>query len=100
MTNIIMFASQAEVTTDRAGRYLDQLCKHFAHKIPVTLAPGRGTITFSEGECDLTSNETLLTLKVSANTADAVKQLEDVVARHLARFAFREPPVIAWSPIP
>ena len=39
-----MSTSQAQVTTALASRYLQQLCKHFAHKLPTTYDTGQGRI--------------------------------------------------------
>ena len=38
------FSSEARVATAAPARYLAQLCKHFAHKLPVTLGDDRGRI--------------------------------------------------------
>jgi hypothetical protein len=45
--------SVAEIATPRAGGYLQQLCKHFGHRIPVTFDERSGHLTFSSGECRL-----------------------------------------------
>lgn len=86
----------AEITTERASIYLQQLCKHFAHKLAVEFTPERGTIPFSIGTCRLEAAGDRLTLKAEAENADLLIQVEDVVERHLVRFAFREPPEIVW----
>ena len=90
--------SVAEITTERASIYLQQLCKHFAHKIPVEFTPERGTIPFSMGTCRLEAAGDKLTLKAEAENADLLAQVEGVVERHLLRFAFRDPPEIVWRP--
>ena len=90
--------SQAEIATPLASRYLQQLCKHFAHKLPVTFDPRQGRIEFDAGTCELAATADLLTLRVAAADAEALAQLEQVVARHLERFAFREQPQVAWAP--
>ena len=41
-----MSTSHAEIPTASASRYLQQLCKHFAHKLPVTFDPAEGRIGF------------------------------------------------------
>jgi len=41
-----------------------------------------------------------LTLRVGAEDAVQLAQLEDVVARHLERFAFRAPVAIEWRTAP
>jgi hypothetical protein len=88
--------SRAEIATAQAGRYLGQLCKHFQHKIPVTLEADRGHITFGKGDCRLLAADGVLTLEVAAADAAALAEVQDVVARHLVRFAFREPLDVAW----
>ena len=48
-----MKQSVAEITTERASIYLQQLCKHFAHRLAVEFTPEQGTIPFSIGTCRL-----------------------------------------------
>lgn len=89
--------SGAVVTTPKAEGYAAQLCKHFAHKIPARFEDGAGEIEFGAGTCRLTAKGDRLTLTVEAATLEAVAQLEDVVARHLLRFAFREELAVDWQ---
>lgn len=90
-------ASQARVSTPKARNYLIQLCKHFAHKIPATFADNKGRIAFDGGVCELDADdESALVLAVSAAGAEKLAALEDVVDRHLKRFAFKEELNIAW----
>jgi uncharacterized protein len=88
--------SVAEVATPKASRYLQQLCKHFAHKLPVTFNERSGQITFSVGECRLDADEDALRLRLAARDDTQLAQLQDVAARHLVRFAFREEIQIHW----
>lgn len=37
-----MPSSTATISTTRASGYLQQLCMHFAHKVPVTFTPQAG----------------------------------------------------------
>jgi hypothetical protein len=90
--------STAEFATPQASRYLQQLCKHFEHKLPVTFDATSGRIAFSSGVCELTAAEGVLRLACTAPEAEKLPQLQDVVARHLIRFAFREDVRIAWRP--
>ncbi|QPF89161.1 DUF2218 domain-containing protein [Bradyrhizobium commune] len=90
--------SVAEISTERASIYLQQLCKHFAHKLAVEFTPEQGRIPFSLGTCRLEAADGRLTLKVEAEDADRLVQVEGIVERHLVRFAFREPPAIVWHP--
>ena len=45
--------AEARVSTPRPARYLEQLCKHFGHRLPVSRAEGGASITFSSGLCQL-----------------------------------------------
>ncbi|MFC5586125.1 DUF2218 domain-containing protein [Nitratireductor kimnyeongensis] len=85
----------ATITTARASIYLQQLCKHFGHKVPVTFTTTDGSITLPFGTCDLTANGDTLTLSVTGEV-DALDRLQHVIADHLLRFAFRENPEIRW----
>ena len=84
--------------TAHAGRYLGQLCKHFAHKLPVTFDEIAGTISFAIGDCHLVATDAALTIDLDG-PAESLEQLRDVVTRHLDRFAFREELVYDWRPI-
>jgi len=88
----------ATVATEHASRYLQQLCKHFAHKLPVTFDETAGQIDFSIGTCRLAAADGLLTLTLTAPDGSEMPQLQDVVVRHLVRFAFREELAIDWRP--
>ena len=95
--------STARVATATPGRYIAQLCKHFAHRIPTSYAPPtfeatEGHIEFPDaGSCELRAEPGAFVLRVRANDAATLHRLQDVVARHLERFAWREPPTFAWS---
>src|SRR5262245_19295918 len=88
--------SSARIETERASIYLQQLCKHFAHKLPVTFAPEQGQITFSAGICRLEASNGVLVLKAEAEDDARLVQLQGVIDKHLLRFAFRDPPKIEW----
>ncbi len=92
-----MLVSTAEVATTSASRYLQQLCKHFAHKLPVSFDATEGRIDFPLGPVDLSADASRLGLHVAAEDAERLAELRDVVARHLVRFAFREDLAIDWS---
>jgi hypothetical protein len=93
-----MSKSTAEIATPLAGRYMMQLCKHFQHKLPVTLDQAAGHIAFSIGDCRLQADAERLTLALESPDDAQLVQLQDVVARHLLRFAFRETMQITWRP--
>jgi len=82
--------SAAVVPTENASRYLQQLCKHFGHKIPVSFTPEHGECRFSCGTAKLDATDGQLRIAVEAPDAEQLAQTQDVVASHLVRFAFRE----------
>jgi hypothetical protein len=95
--NSLGLTSLARVATTSPSRYLGQLCKHFAHKIPVTHDAETGRIEFPFGLCELAAGKDTLALHVSAADDAALGQMEDVIARHLVRFAFRDEMVVTWQ---
>ncbi len=94
------FTSQAQLESALAERYMIQLCKHFRHKLPVACEPGEGRIEFHSGICSMQATEGTLTLHANAASEEELGRLEQVVERHLLRFAFRDAPALAWSRSP
>ena len=92
-----MPSSTATITTPRASGYLQQLCNHFARKVPVTFTPQAGTITLPFGTSSLRADDDTLTLTVTGEVG-ALARMEQVIGDHLARFAFRENLSLAWKP--
>jgi uncharacterized protein len=92
-----MTRSHAEIATASASRYLQRLCKHFAHKLPVEFDPNAGKISFPIGDCDLAADGEKLSIDLTAPEAEQMPQLKDVVIRHLERFAFREELAVVWA---
>jgi len=88
--------SEARVPTTVPRRFLAQLCKHFAHRLPVTLTEDHGRIEFPAGVCLLDAEAETLVLRVTSDDEAALAGLQDVVARHLERFAFRDKPEVRW----
>jgi len=91
-----MTQSKLHFSTTNASRYLQQLAKHFGHKVPVTFTPNEGEVTLPFGSCEMTATDAALSITVLGETRDIV-HLEDFVGDHLARFAFREKPTLTWQ---
>ena len=89
--------SRAEVSTENASRYLQQLCKHWAHKFPVEFTPEHGEITLPSGVTVLDAKSEALLVTLRAEEAASLERLEQVVADHVVRFAFREELVFDWK---
>lgn len=83
----------ARVPTAHAAKYLQQLCKHWAHKLETDLQGYDGTVRFPEATARMHASERDLTVELEAESRETVDLIKDVVARHLDRFAFREAPL-------
>lgn len=89
-----MPSTLATVPTAHASRYLQQLCKHWAHKLEVSFTAERGVVTFSEGTvATMEAVPDGLAVGIAAPDLETLEQMKGVVARHLDRFAFREAPL-------
>ena len=84
------------VATAAASKYLQQLCKHWSHRFAVEFDAGRGTVPMPGGTLTLAASPDGLRLDLDAPD-DALPRLEEVVAEHLQRFAFRETLVFDWA---
>ncbi|MFI3904250.1 DUF2218 domain-containing protein [Ochrobactrum sp. S1502_03] len=91
-----MAKTTATVSTTHASRYLQQLCKHWAHKFTVEFTPESGRIDLGENRVVmLNASEQNLTATIEAPEA-TLEQMENVVSSHIARFAFREELIFNW----
>ena len=88
MTRIV-----AEVPTASGSRYLQQLCKHWAHKFAVDFTPEHGTVALPFGPLEMTARAATLEVVIDVAEDDAIGRAKEVVAAHLDRFAFREAPL-------
>ena len=85
--------STATILTPNGRRYRVQLCKHFTHKGPATFGEREGEIVFDLGTVGQRAAPLTLRLWAKAAEAGGLERLEQVVERHLKRFAFREPEI-------
>ncbi|GAB4263792.1 MAG: DUF2218 domain-containing protein [Pararhodobacter sp.] len=76
--------------TANASRYLQQLCKHFGHKLPVAFDETQGTITFPMGTARLAATPEALVVDFTVDDPEARERARHVIDKHLQRFAFRE----------
>ena len=90
-----MSVATTRVPTAHAGRYLQQLCKHWSHKYPVEFTPENGRIEMSAGVLILDADPEGLGLSLTTAPDDLVR-MEGVVERHLERFAFKEALRFNW----
>ncbi|MFW2852236.1 DUF2218 domain-containing protein [Sphingomonas sp. TX0543] len=89
-----MSVSVARVPTALASRYLQQLAKHWSHKMTVTFSPEEATIEFPDGSrLDMRADAETLDLALSVVAGADIDRMRAVVSGHLDRFAFREAPL-------
>jgi len=79
-----------EFITPNAAKYLQQLCKHFAHKIEVSFDGTAGRIPFGFGTAEVSANAEALRVRFADLAADKRDGAKMVIDKHLERFAFRE----------
>jgi uncharacterized protein len=93
-----MAIETARVPTGNGAGYLQQLCKHWSHKLDVRLEGDTGVVRFPEAVATMTAGDNALVVAVEAENGETLERMKDVVARHLDRFAFREAPLrFDWS---
>lgn len=89
--------------TEKASRYLQQLCKHWEHNLTVEFSADHGTIVFprdargadwpGDGLVTLDAKANGLAIRVDASVEEQLQGLKGAVERHVDRFAFREAPL-------
>ena len=97
------YSAAAIVPTASASRYLQQLCKHWSHKLAVEFTASEGRIVMpKEGRGEtfpldaivsLKAGEAALEVHVDASELRQLELVKDAIANHLNRFAFREGPL-------
>lgn len=83
--------TQTDIATAHASKYLQQLCKHWSHKMAVVFTPDVGLIPFAaDARAHLRADAAALHVEIEAPSAETCARLGQVVFDHLKRFAFRE----------
>ena len=79
---------------DKAERYIQQLVKHWSHKMATSYTAGIGAFPFSDLESAV-MQAMPEGIAITLTTADHDRNvhLRGVIERHLDRFAFREAPL-------
>lgn len=117
-----MPAAEARVGTERASRYLAQLCQHvtsinangpaiFRHRKrhapedarqPASTAPRaewtgtHGKISFPGGTITLRATPDALIVRVDAGTGPDLQRAQELISGHLARWGRRDQLTVAW----
>jgi hypothetical protein len=76
--------------TPNGSKYLQQLCKHFGHKIEVEFTETDGTCAFDMGKAIMHADASGLSVRFELDGPEHVDRAHHVIDKHLERFAFRE----------
>jgi hypothetical protein len=97
-----VLTSMAVVMTETSARYAKQLLSHLGHKVTVQPLAGEpepaGQLVFSYGVGTVLPQDGRLVLRATAETAEALARVEDVMGRHLIKFGARQELVVSWGP--
>ena len=89
--------ARASVPTANAAKYVQQLCKHWSHRLEVDLSDRKGVVRFPAAVVQLEAGDDALLVTIEAEASET-ERMKGVVASHLDRFAFREAPLrFDWS---
>jgi hypothetical protein len=87
--------SRAFVELDRPERYAKQLKSHLGHKAKTY----EDFVIFDFGIGNITVTETSVRLEAFADTDKLLEKVQNVLARHLLKFAKAEDETVWWSRI-
>lgn len=97
-----MLESVAVVVTPAPARYAKQLLAHLGHKVRVEPLPGEpdpaGQLRFDYGLGVVRPMDGRLVLHASADTAESLARVQDVMQRHLEKFGARAELAVSWGP--
>ena len=95
--------SEASVPTTQGLKYLQQLCKHWAHNLAVILDETSGRVIFpanargadwpADAIVTLDAEDGILVCTINASAEGQRDGLKGALERHIDRFAFREVPL-------
>ena len=118
-----MPAAQARIETERASRYLTQLCQHVqsiyskrgshfprrghspaghargrpAEPPRVAWTDTRGTVSFGDAAITLTASPTALLLHAEADSEDSLQRAQELVTQVLIRIGRRDRLSVTWQ---
>lgn len=72
------------------SKYLQQLCKHFSHKLEVAFTEASGNIHLPTGPAELIASSDTLLVSVSVEDELEMDRAKRIIDNHLVKFAFRE----------
>src|SRR5262245_66608694 len=100
-----MLIAEGSVTTDRASRYLVQLCQHIKSigqrhpqlQVRVEWTDKRGLISLGRGRCTLRADPGTLSLRAEAADEATLRQLQQRVTERLEQIGRRDQLRVIWT---
>jgi hypothetical protein len=90
-------SSRADVVTERPERWAKQLVSHISHKVAHEKTERGDELTIGDGLGIVSVTPGFVVLEAYANDADLLARVEDVLGRHLERFAEKDGLTVTWS---
>lgn len=100
-----MPTAETRVATDRASRYLVQLCEHLnqlsgGHRGPgvrqVEWTETRGVLTLAFGRCELVADDEGLVVRIVAGDGAVLDHLKDELAARIETIGRRDGLAVRW----
>ncbi len=92
-----MKKAKAHAVTENASKYLQQLCKHFRHKVPAEYDEYQAKVDFPFGLCLMSADDTKLSIDCETPDEEAFTKMKFVLDDHLERFAWKEKLKLSWK---
>src|SRR4029077_1188426 len=74
--------AKASVSTVHGAKYMQQLCKHWSHKLEVDLSEQRGGLKFQAAVATFEPGADALQVTIEGEEGEAVERMKGVVASH------------------
>ncbi|MBX2847268.1 MAG: DUF2218 domain-containing protein [Acidiferrobacterales bacterium] len=90
-------AQRLKLPMSDANKIMKRLCKHFSHKVHVSIGENDASIRFDEGFCNILAGEKDITFICASNDTADLKDITDTIDRHVASFCRDESFTFSWS---
>lgn len=108
-----MLSADCTIATERASRYLNQLCEHVKHMEDhrahrsaaghgslaiehVEWSDQRGVVSFERGRCTLDATSNGLTVRVDAADADSLRTIRELIGARIETIGRRDGLTVRW----
>jgi hypothetical protein len=111
-----MHSAEASIATDRAERYVDQLCSHLSQlqhmrhlpkgghgdsAVPrvehIETTPGRAEVRFADGSWTLRAVADALVLRVEADDRATLERLRNAITARITKIGRRDGLTVTWQ---